>query len=103
MRTVSTRLYECLKLWLHVADGGIDTVFDGDCRNFGLCGWVAAYARFGEHAGLISEFRAFLPDSDFPFNESPRGYVMEDDKSKNPLRRAWVEARVKDFENKFRS
>jgi len=91
---ISEPLYYALRLWRQHCAG-----FTLQTRQFGLCAFVNEYAP-GYQGELKRHLSAELGDSCWPFNgHSPSDYEHEENKGANPKRRAWVDAKIAEYEN----
>jgi|GEM_PF-5434085 len=98
-KTISPHLYEALKDWLAAAtsDEPPEPV-----RRRGLCDWVQLRAPFGVIVELRDLMVWDMNDSGHPFNNhSDLDYMREQCKNENPLRLAWVRAKIADYEQEM--
>jgi len=97
---ISHELYKALWAWRAAASTNPPHL---KTRRGGLCGWVSNFALY--HVGkeldelLMDEFN----DTNFPFNNNNRMDYRSDRVAEqqhlNPRRRAWVEAKLKEYED----
>lgn len=92
---ISEELYLALREWRRRVSAGIY----GETFDYGLCGCVTQYAMPPVSNELDELLLRELGDMSWPFNDgNSREYWQEKNKGANPLRRAWVDAKIKEYE-----
>lgn len=98
--TISTDLYLALKSWWTEANSDRP---DPEVRAFGLCNWVRRYSKSCAADHEMSElFNMEFGNYTCPFGTADRPYYRDKAKHTCPRRRAWVQAKLEQYEQERR-